>query len=41
MAAHTLDEDSPADENVSRAGDDCGVVVVKRRWHDHLSLIHI
>ena len=24
---HTLDEDSPADGNVSRAGDGCGVVV--------------
>ena len=34
-AAHTLDQDSPANGNVSRAGDDCGVVVVKRRWHDH------
>ena len=27
MAAHTLDEDSPAYGNVSRAGDGCGVVV--------------
>ena len=35
LAAHTLDQDSPAYGNVSRAGDDCGVVVVKRRWHDH------
>ena len=26
LAAHTLDEDSPAYGNVSRAGDDCGVV---------------
>ena len=34
-AAHTLDQDSPANGNVSRAGDDCGVVVLKRRWHDH------
>ena len=34
---HTLDEDSPADEIVSRAGDGCGVVVssTKRRWHYH------
>ena len=29
-AAHTLDQDSPANGNVSRAGDDCGVVVVKQ-----------
>ena len=28
LAAHTLDEDSPAYGNVSRAGDGCGVVVV-------------
>ena len=35
LAAHTLDQDSPASGNVSRAGDDCGVVVLKRRWHDH------
>ena len=37
LAAHTLDEDSPAYGNVSRAGDGCGVVVssTKRRWHDH------
>ena len=34
-AAPTLDQDSPASGNVSRAGDDCGVVVSKRRWHDH------
>ena len=27
LAAHTLDQDSPADGNVSRAGDGCGVVV--------------
>ena len=35
LAAHTLDQDSPAYGNMSRAGDDCGVVVLKRRWHDH------
>ena len=35
LAAHTLDQDSPASGNVSRAGDDCGVVVLKRSWHDH------
>ena len=35
LAAHTLDQDSPADGNVSRAGDGCGVLVVKRRRHDH------
>ena len=35
LAAHTLDQDSPADGNVSRAGDGCGVLVVKPRWHDH------
>ena len=40
LAAHTLDEDSPAYGNVSRAGDDCGVVVVKRRWHDHRPASH-
>ena len=34
-AAHTLDQDSPANGNVSRAGDDCGVVVLKQRWHNH------
>ena len=32
---HALDEGSPADGNVSRAGDGCGVLVVKPRWHDH------
>jgi len=35
---HTLDEDSPADENVSRAGDPRlrrGGSSTKRRWHDH------
>ena len=34
---HALDEDSPAEGNVSRAGDGCGVVVssTTRRWHDH------
>jgi len=34
---HALDEDSPAHGTVSRAGDDCGMVVActKRRWHDH------
>ena len=35
LAAHTLDQDSPAYGNMSLAGDDCGVVVLKRRWHDH------
>ena len=37
LSRHTLDEDSPANGNVSRAGDGCGVVVssTKRRWHDH------
>ena len=40
LAAHTLDQDSPAYGNVSRAGDDCGVVVVKRRWHDHRPASH-
>ena len=34
---HTLDEDSPANGNVSRAGDGCGEEGLgsSRRWHDH------
>ena len=38
LPRHTLDEDSPANGNVSRAGDCCGEggLGSSRRWHDHL-----
>ena len=37
LPRHTLDEDSPANGNVSRAGDCCGEggLGSSRRWHDH------
>ena len=37
LPRHTLDEDSPPNGNLSRAGDCCGEggLLSSRRWHDH------